>query len=294
MHELPQTRDLVAFVAIVEDNGFAEASRRLGVAPSTLSRTVSRLEQQLGVTLLRRTTRMIEMTPEGRDFLDTARDILARAEALAELGTSGRTPRGPLRVNAPVPFLLHAIAPRLPEFRARYPEIRLRFDMTDDVIDLIGAHADVAIRFGPLEDSDLLKRPLGRTPWKLVAAPHYLDAQGWPEMPGDLARLAQVRFSAPAHINLLEFRGMDHPVEVPAAVEASNGEAVRRLVVAGCGIARFSDFMVAEDLKAGRLVELFPGEVTAEPLEMTALYLTRASGLRRLAVFLDWLKEIVT
>ena len=293
MHELPQTRDLAAFAAIVEDGGFAEASRRLGVAPSTLSRTVSRLEQQLGVTLLRRTTRMIEMTPEGRDFLESAREILVRTEALAELGTGSHTPRGPLRVNAPVPFVLHAIAPRLPEFRDRYPEIKLRFDMTDDLVDLIGAHADVAIRFGPLADSDLLRRHLGRTPWKLVAAPHYLDANGWPETPTDLTKLGQVRFSSPSHINLLEFPGMETPLDVPAAVEASNGEAVRRLVISGCGIARFSEFMVAEDLRAGRLVELFPGKVAAEPLDMTALYLTRTSGLRRLAVFLDWLEEIV-
>ncbi len=155
---------------------------------------------------------------------------MARTEALSELGSGGQTPRGPLRVNAPVPFMLHAIAPRLPEFQSRYPEIDLRFDMTDDVFDLISAHADVAIRSGPLEDSDLLKRHLGRTLWQLVAAPHYPDAHGWPKNLAELSSLEQVRFSAPAHNNLLTLGEVETSVDVPTAVEASNGEAVRRLV----------------------------------------------------------------
>ncbi|MCE0504895.1 LysR family transcriptional regulator [Roseivivax sp. GX 12232] len=294
MHEIPQTRDLAAFVSVVEDGGFAEAGRRLGVAPSTLSRTVSRLEAQLGVTLLRRTTRSIEMTPEGRDLLEAARGILARTEALADLSLGNRRARGLLRINAPVPFVLHRLAPRLAEFHAAYPEVQLSLDMTDSLVDLIGAHADVAIRFGPLPDSDMLHRRLGRTPWKLVAAPGYLDARGWPATPAELAGLEQVRFAAPDHINTLRFRGLAEPLRLPAAVTAGNGEAVRRLVLGGLGIARFSEFMVAEDLAAGRLVELFPGQLDAEPLEISALYLTRTSGLRRLAVFLDWLGDILS
>lgn len=293
MHELPQTRDLAAFIAIVEDRGFAEAARRLGTAPSTLSRTVTRLEDIMGVALLRRTTRMIEMTPEGRDLLEAAREIVGRTEALADLGAGRREPKGPLRVNAPVPFVLHAIAPRLPEFRTRYPAVDLTLDMTDDVVDLISAHADVAIRFGSLADSGLLQRRLGRTPWRLVASPDYLDRAGWPKEPADLSGLRQVRFSSTDHINTLQFKGLANPVEVPAAVHASNGEAVRRLVLAGCGIARFSEFMIRDDIASGRLVELFACELVAEPLDITAVYLTRISGLRRLAVFVDWLEEII-
>ncbi|MBS8225176.1 LysR family transcriptional regulator [Vannielia litorea] len=287
-HELPQTRDLAAFVAVVEDGGFAEAGRRLGMAPSTLSRTVTRLEDLLGLTLLRRTTRSIELTPEGRDLLDAARGILARTEALSDLAASSRRPRGPLRVNAPVPFVLHAIAPRLSEFHAAYPEVQLTLDMTDSLVDLIGSHADVAIRFGPLPDSDMLHRKLGRTPWKLVAAPEYLDRTGWPSSPQDLTKLEQVRFAAPDHINSLRFKGVTGPLPIPTSVVAGNGEAARRLVLGGLGIARFSDFMVAEDLAKGRLVELFPEDLEAEPLDITALYLTPTAGLRRLAVFLDW------
>jgi DNA-binding transcriptional LysR family regulator len=243
----------------------------------------------LKVTLLRRTTRSIEITPEGAAVLAEAREILDRSEALQEIATSGQAPAGPLRVNAPVPYVLHVLAPRLAKFHAQYPGIQLNIDMTDSLVDLIGSHADVAIRLGQLPDSDMLHRPLGRTAWKLVAAPEYLDRNGWPKTPTDLAHLEQVRFAAPDHINTLRFAGLSSPVTVPPSVTAGNGEAVRQMVLGGLGIARFSDFMIADDIQAGRLIELFPGQLDADPLDISALYLTRVSGLRRLGVFLDWL-----
>ncbi|WP_417255767.1 LysR family transcriptional regulator [Celeribacter halophilus] len=292
LHELLRMGDLAAFVGIIDDGGFAESARRRGVSASTLSRSVARLEEQLKVTLLRRTTRSIEITPEGAAVLAEAREILDRSEALQEIATSGQAPAGPLRVNAPVPYVLHVLAPRLAEFHARYPDIQLSIDMTDTLVDLIGSHADVAIRLGKLPDSDMLHRPLGRTDWKLVAAPEYLDRKGWPKRPADLTRLEQVRFSMPEHINTLRFTTLPSPVRVPTSLTAGNGEAVRQLVLNGLGIARFSDFMIAEDIRAGRLVELFPDQLDAEPLDITALYLTRVSGLRRLGVFLDWLGDI--
>lgn len=292
-HELPRIGDLAAFVGIVDDGGFAESARHRGLSASTLSRSVTRLEQQLGVTVLRRTTRSIEITPEGAAVLAEARKILDRTEGLQEIATSGQAPAGPLRVNAPVPFVLHVLAPHLAEFHAKFPDIHLTLDMTDTLVDLIGSHADVAIRLGRLPDSEMLHRSLGRTEWKLVAAPDYLDQHIWPEVPADLIRLEQVRFAAPDHINTLRFAGVDDPIALPPALTASNGEAVRRLVLGGLGIARFSNFMINEDLAAGRLVEILPGQLEAEPLDISALYLTRISGLRRLGVFLDWLATLL-
>ncbi len=288
LHELPRMGDLSAFVGIVDDGGFAESARHRGVSASTLSRSVTRLEQQLGVVLLRRTTRFVEITPEGAAVLAAARDILDRTECLQEIANGGQAPAGPLRVNAPVPFVLHVLAPRLAEFRTRYPDIELTVDMTDTLVDLIGSHADVAIRLGRLPDSGMLHRPLGVTAWKLVATPDYLNRRLWPEAPADLSKLEQVRFATPDHINTLRFAGQPGSIIVPPSLTAGNGEAVRQLVLGDLGIARFSDFMVAEDIAAGRLVELFPGQLEAEPLEISALYLTRISGLRRLGVFLDW------
>lgn len=293
-HELPQAADLAVFVAVVEDGGFAEAARRLGAAPSTLSRTVTRLENQLGVKLLRRSTRAINVTPEGQSLLVAARDILERTEALSDLATGSQTPRGPLRVNAPVPYVLHVIAPRLHEFHARYPDIEISLDMTDRLVDLIDAHADVAIRFGALPNSDLLRRRLGQAAWRLVAAPAYLHRVGRPATPVDLAGHAQVRFSMPEHINRLKFSGLEGEVTPQQVVTASNGEAVRQLVLHGMGIARFSDFMIDRDIAEGRVETLFAEQLDIAPLDITALYMTRASSLSRLAVFLDWLEEITS
>ena len=292
MQELPQTRDLEIFVTVVDDEGFAEAGRRFGVAASTVSRAVTRLEAQLGVQLLRRSTRQIELTPEGRDMLQEAREIIRRAETLVDIAQKSRAPKGPLRVNAPVPYLIHRIVPRLHEFHQAYPDIQVTLEMTDNVVDLIEAGADVAIRFGPLSDSDLLRRRLGRTHWRLVAAPSYLAEMGMPSRPTDLSEFHQVRFVSPEHINEMRFTGLPEPVKPIASVRAGNGEAVRQLVLNGMGIARFSDFMVENDLNEGRLVELFPGQLDAAPLEINAVFMTRSSGLRRLSVFLDWLATI--
>lgn len=139
----------------------------------------------------------------------------------------------------------------------------------------------------------MLHRPLGFTAWKLVAAPDYLDRHLWPETPADLSQLEQVRFTTPDHVNTLHFTNQAARIAVPLALTAGNGEAVRQLVLGGLGIARFSDFMVAEDIAAGRLVELLPGQLEAEPLEISALYLTRISGLGRLGVFLDGLGTLL-
>ena len=263
----------------------------MGVAPSTLSRTVTRLEALLGITLLRRSTRAIELTPEGRRLLEAAQENLRQTEALLDMAQGSRTPRGPLRVNAPVPFVLHVIAPRLSALHARFPQVSVTLDMTDRPVELIDSRVDLAIRFGPLKDSDVLHCKLGRTARKLCAAPAYLEREGWPARPADLAAASQVGFTAPAHINRLVFKGIGE-VALPTSVQAENGEAIRALVLGGMRVARFSDYMVADDLAAGRLVDLFPGPLTPPP-DITAHYLTRTSGLRRLAVSLDWLREVL-
>ncbi|WP_421054322.1 LysR family transcriptional regulator [Leisingera sp. D0M16] len=291
MHELAQTRDLAAFVAVVEDGGFSEAARRLNVAPSSLSRTIAKLEQTLGVTLLRRTTRSIDLTPEGAEVLQIARDVLLQTERLRDVREASRSPRGPLRINAAVPFVLHVLIPALPEFRELYPDIDITLSMTDSVVDLIGAHADVAIRLGRLENSELIVRPLGVSQWRLVAAPGYIAKNGTPKTVADLKRLQQVRFTTTRHINELRFKGEPSAAAVPASVQADNGEAVRHLVLNGMGISRLSDFLVDADIAAGRLVELLPGQLDAPPMDISAVYFEPASRSRRLETFLEFMRN---
>lgn len=292
-HELANSGDLTAFIAVVDSDGFAEAGRTLNLAPSTLSRAVSRLESQFGIALLRRSTRGVELTPEGAKFLEASRQIVGQMQDLHDVAADGQTPKGPLRIDAPIPFVMHVLAPALPEFCAQYPDVQLTLDMSDTVTSLLGSHADIAIRFGPVANSDLLHRKLGQAHWRLVASPDYLSRMGAPETPEDLVRLDQVLFTNPTHINELRFHSRSNPIRPQPGVSATNGEAVRKLVLSGLGIARFSEYMVRKDIEAGRLVELFTDDLQARPLEITALYMTRTTGLRRLSVFLDWLEGLL-
>lgn len=291
MHEFTLVRELAIFVAIVEDGSYVEASRRLNLAASTMSRSISKLEMALGITLLRRTTRSIDLTPDGSDVYRIAKDVLRHTERLRDVGQAVKSPRGPLRINASVPFMLHVLVPALPEFRDLYPEIDVTLTMTDSVVDLIGAHADIAIRLGPLSDSDLLVRPLGVSQWRLVAAPEYIAKHGYPTEVEDLQKLQQVRFLSPRHLNELSFKGENSAITMPSSVQADNGETVRHLVMKGMGVARLSDFLVDPDIEEGRLVELFPKQLDSKPMEISAVYMEPASGSRRLEVFLNFLRE---
>ncbi len=169
-------------------------------------------------------------------------------ETLQDIASSGQAPSGPLRVNEHVLYVLHVLAPRLAEFYAKYPDIQLLIDMTDTLVDLIGSHADIAIRLGQLPNSEMLQRSLWRSVWKMVASPKYLDRKGWPKTPADLAQLEQVRFAVPERINILRFSGHTASVRVPPSITADNGEAVRQMVLNGLRIARFSNFMNDEGI----------------------------------------------
>lgn len=291
-HELPDLKELAAFVAVSEDGGFAEAGRRLDVAPSSLSRAVAKLETRLSFRLLRRTTRRVVLTEEGATVLARARAILSSTEQLLDQRSAARAPAGIVRVNAPVPFMLHVLIPRLPEFHLRYPAIELTLDMTDNVVDLIGAHADIATRFGDLPDSELRHRKLGEAAWRLVTAPSRLAEDGQPRTIDELATRQQVRYVNPSRNNDWWFRGRVKAMRPPAAIHAENGEAVRALVLAGCGYQQFSDYMIDDDIAAGRAVSLFPEALTTTPLPVHAVYSEPAANLKRLEVFLDFLTEI--
>ena len=291
-HELPDLKEVSAFIAVAEDGSFAEAARRLGVAPSSLSRSVARLEARLGFDVFRRTTRQVSLTQEGARTLARARGLIETAEEFADLGSVRGTPAGVINLNAPVPFILHAIAPRIHEFRSAYPDVAVRLSMTDTLVDLISAHADVAIRFGELRDSSLLYRRLGRSAWRLVGAPSLVEARGVPERISDLENFEQVAFMNPARLNDLWFEGRTKPLRLAPAMQADNGEAVRALVLAGNGIAQFSDYMIDADIRSGKVISLLQSKLRTPALPVNALYSEPAGRLGRMQVFLDWLSDV--
>jgi len=189
--ESPHAKDLAAFVAVVEDGGYTGAARRLNVAPSTLSRAVAKLEELLGVTLLRRTTRSIALTDEGRDVLDRARRILEGFEGLHRVGDSARAPSGPSRVSAAVPFVLHVIAPCMAAFRERYPDIEITLTMTDSVVNLIESHST-----SPFASASCRTRSCCSDGWARATAGRVALAPGrLPRLPRACRRAAKRRRS---------------------------------------------------------------------------------------------------
>lgn len=179
--------DMEVFTRVIELGGFSAAARKLGLSPSGVSKLVSRLEARLGSRLVNRSTRRLQLTPEGEAFYDRALRILSDIAEAEREAAAGACPRGHLRVNCNVPFGRHDLAPLLPRFLADYPEVTVELVLSDTVVDLMEERADVAVRVGPLRDSTLMARRLGASRMVVVAAPEYLARRGAPTVPADLA-----------------------------------------------------------------------------------------------------------
>lgn len=249
---------LIAFAAVIDTGSFSAAAERLGQTPSGISRTVSRLESQLGMTLITRTTRRLDLTEEGSWLLVRARKILSDLQETEEqLAARLSQPSGLVRVNAATPVLDHLVAPLAAEFMDAYPLVRLELISGETVIDLIEERIDLAIRIGPLVDSTLNARRLGTSGLRLLASPAYLARHGRPEQIADLSRHRLLGFTTPASLNiwpLPQQEGEGLPVE--PAIAASSGETLRHLALAGAGIVCLADFLTRHDVAGGRLVPI--------------------------------------
>lgn len=286
--------DIEIFLNAARAGSFAEAAKRLRLTPSAVSRSVARLEQRLGVVLLRRTTRSLSLTPEGEVYRDRMSALVADiADVESSLGRVGEGPRGLLRVNASVPFGTQCLLPILPGFIERYPEVVVDLSLSDALVDLVEAKADIAIRIGPLRDTRLLARKLGRSPMVLVASPGYLAKHGEPQTPEDLDGHRCLQFSFRRSVDSWPFRigrrVMQRPVE--GAFLGNSGEVVRLMAVAGGGIARLGRFHVANDLREGRLIALLETFNPGDGEDIHALYSAQDRLALRVRAFLDFLDD---
>ncbi len=247
---------MAIFAKVVDEKSFSGAANRLGLAKSTVSKSVSRLERRLGAQLLNRTTRRLSLTEAGSAFYESCARIVNEAEtAEAEIGRLNDTPRGTLKVNASMVFGTRHIAPAVAEFLSAHPEIHLDLTMTDQVVDLIEGGYDLAIRIGSMADSSLIARKLTPCRFVLCAAPAYLARHGSPSVPEQLAHHVCLRYTYQATQDTWRLKGPDreHSVRVTGPFRANNGDALRIAAVAGCGIIYAPTFLVAEDVAAGRL-----------------------------------------
>ena len=249
-----------AFARVVEAGSFAGAAARLGVSVSSVSRLVADLEMQLGVRLLNRTTRRISLTEAGRSFHERAVQLLADLEEAEASASEGAvTPRGTLRLSCAVSFGTEHVAPAIASFMRKYATVKVEVELSDRIVDLVDEGFDAAVRIGAVRGQNLVARRVGSTRLVCCASPAYLAAHGEPRAPEDLAGHACLLYQYAPQRDTWAFtdkQGGERRVRVSGPAYANNGAFLAALARAGIGIAYEPDFIVGDDLRAGRLVPL--------------------------------------
>ncbi|WP_302409773.1 LysR family transcriptional regulator [Comamonas kerstersii] len=285
--------ELQAFVAVVDTGSITAASELLGLTISATSRTLGRLEEKLQTTLLRRTTRRLELTEEGATFLQHARAIIASVdEAEEQMAARRMRPVGKLRVDAATPFMLHVLVPLIAQFRENYPEVELELNSNEGIIDLLEKRTDVAFRIGVLKDSTLHARPVGTSQVRVLASPAYLKRYGRPASPDQLAQHQLLGFTQPESLNDWPLRDTaGNVLRIQPGISSSSGETLRHMALAGLGIVCLSDFMTREDRKHGDLVQLFPSQTLDVRQSINAVYYRNTALAARITCFVDHVIE---
>ncbi|MGZ9812679.1 LysR substrate-binding domain-containing protein, partial [Pseudoroseicyclus sp. H15] len=242
---LERLTGLIAFARAGSMGSYSAAARSLSISPSAVSKSVQRLEQRLGLSLFTRTTRSLTLTPEGRDLHERALRLLRDAEAIEQAALMARSePAGPLRISVPLPIGVHLIAPALPEFRRRHPNVTVDLQLSDRIVDLVEHGIDIAVRIGDLEDSRLLSRRLPPYRLSCFAAPDYLADRGTPAHPDDLKdhETVGLRYQSTGKTYRWPFRIGDRESELmlSAGITVDASEALVASVVAGGGIGMLS------------------------------------------------------
>ncbi len=292
---LDQVTGMRVVVRVAAVGSLAAAGRALGLSQTMVTKHVDTMEARLGVRLLHRTTRKLTLTEAGRAFIDACGRILAELDEAEQAATAGQTePKGLLRMNLPVSFGLGQVAPLLPAFSARHPQVMLDVGFNDRLVDLVEEGWDLAVRVGTLRDSTLVARRLAPCRMVVCAAPAYVAARGAPERVADL----------PVH-NCLGYTlsdrqgaerwcfGADGAVVTPISgtLRANNGDALRLAAVAGLGVIYQPCFLVADDLRAGRLVPLPLDHPTTDAGHVHAVFRPDRHLPPKVRAMIDFLAE---
>lgn len=283
--------EMQVFQRVVESGSFSEAARLLLMTPSTVSKLIGRIEARLGVRLLERSTRRLSLTAEGQVFYERSLALLAELDEIERgLSQGAASADGTIRVNASVPIGTMALEPLLPAFWAEHPRIVVDLSLSDEIVDLYLDRTDVAFRVGPLPDSSMMARRIGVAWRKIVAAPAYLERHGVPKTVDDLAAHNCLGFNFRRAAPVWPFRESGRIVDraVHGSLLANNGETVRRMAVAGIGLARLGDYHAREDIAAGRLVEVLSDVVESDREDVHAVYLGGPRLPHRVRLFLDF------
>lgn len=289
-------RAMSLFRAVADLGSFVAAADREGLSPPALSRQIASLEDRLGTRLFNRTTRSLSLTDAGHRFLARARVILQEIdEAEAEAGEGRAAPRGTLSVSAPISYSLARLGPILSSFRALYPDVRLMLDLTDRTVDLTHEAVDVALRTSATPDPALIERKLSEERLILCASPAYIERAAPLTHPDDLSHHDGLIYSYLTPEAAFTFHPRDTESDPPptqarlsGTIEATNGDILRELAIAGHGVVIQPEFVVGGALAEGTLVELLP-EWSLETFGIYAVYQSRRHLPLKTRVFIDHL-----
>lgn len=286
------------FLRIAETGSFTKAAADLQMPRSSLSTALQELEARIGTRLLHRTTRRVTLTSDGAAFYERALRLLADFEETENLFREGSSrPRGKLKVDAPGRIVRRLIAPALPDFFERYPEIELELGATDRAVDLVQENVDLAIRVGELDDSSLIARPVGHLALINCASPRYLATHGTPTRIEELTEHFAVNYASSftGRIDPWEYLegGERRTLALRGLVTVNNAESYIACCLAGLGLIQIPAYDVREELEGGLLVEVLPAW-RAAPMPLTLLYPHRRHLSRRLRVFADWAAALLT
>ena len=286
--------EIEVFLAVVDAGSLSAASQRLNQPVSTTSRFLARLEDKLQTTLLRRTTRRLDLTDEGCSFLKDARGIINSIESAQERVLLRRgQPSGPLRVDAATPFVLHTLIPLLADYRKRYPLVDLTLTSNEDFVDLLESRVDLALRIGEMKDSTLHSRLICRTRIRILASPQYIRDHGVPTTAAELKQHTLLGFTRDS-LNSWPLRNADgEPLHIQPDIAASSGEVLRQLSLAGHGIICLADFMTGQDLASGNLVEILAQQNTGDTRPIQAVYYRQTALAARVSSFVDHLTQAI-
>jgi len=280
--------DVALFVRAALLANVSAAGREFGVSAAVASARIAQLEKLLGARLLHRTTRRISLTQDGEVFMTRAEALLdAAAAARASVGRARAAPQGRLRVSMPSSFGRQHVSPVIGEFLRRYPGVSVDLRLTDQMVDLVDAGIDVAIRIGVLKDSSLVARRLALNRRVLCASPAYLAARGTPHHPSDLARHECLILSEQRDWRFVTPAGPLN-VRVSGRLVTDNGEVIRDALLAGFGIALKSTWDVAPYLRSGALVSVLDSYPLADAVALWAVYPSRAFVPPRTLAFIDF------
>jgi LysR family transcriptional regulator for bpeEF and oprC len=289
-------QQFAAFAGTARHGSFAAASRELGTSPSTLAKAVGRLEASLGVKLFHRTTREVRLTPDGERLFERCHRVLAEVEELeADAAGARSVPSGTLRIDAPIVYGKRVVIPLLADLMRTHPALQLDLRLQDAYADMVRDRVDIAVRVGALQDSTLIARRIDRQGLVLCASRAYVAQRGMPRRIADLAAHAAVVFRMPSsgRDRPWQFRQRGAPIVLTptSRVRIDDGEGLVEAVRAGLGLCQLPDYMVADAIADGSLVEVLPS-FRPEPMPISAVCLSGRLLPARVRVALDALASL--